>query len=142
MVHALKEAWRVLSLHGTMIDVRPLSVVVPLEVIDEAGHQVAGDVDMTPDLKYDIAADQAIDVVIKDGIFTQSTFETFDYIYYWKTYHGMIVDFKERWEGEIIVAKEVLDKAQDLYKQKYPHARLRLLMRMMLGMYEKQGYKN
>ena len=139
MVHALKEAWRVLLPHGTMIDVRPLSVVVPLEVVDETGCQVAGEVDNTPDLKYDIAADQAIDVVIEEGIFAQSSYENFDYVYYWKTYHGMIVDFKERWEGEIIVAQDVLDKARRLYKQRYPHARLRLPMRMMLGKYEKQG---
>ena len=33
MVHALNEAWRVLVDHGIMIDVRPLCVDVPLEIV-------------------------------------------------------------------------------------------------------------
>ena len=37
MVHALKEAYRILAPQGIMIDVRPLSVDVPLEIIYEGG---------------------------------------------------------------------------------------------------------
>jgi hypothetical protein len=138
MVHALKEAWRVLIPQGTMIDVRPLSVIVPLEVDCDGNHIVAGDADMTPDLKYDIASDLAIDTILQQGIFDQLSLVTFDYVYYWKTYHGMLVDFKERWQDEIIVAREVLDRANFIYKENYPHARLRLPMQMKLVKYTKK----
>ncbi|HSB66957.1 MAG TPA: hypothetical protein VLD65_10280 [Anaerolineales bacterium] len=137
MVHALKEAWRVLIPQGTMIDVRPLSVVVPLEVISPEGVNVAGEVDMSPDLKYDSASDQAMDIVLGEGIFNQTSLQTFDYVYYWKTYHGMVVDFNERWQDEIIVSEKTLDSAKSLYQQKYPHARLRLPMQMKLGKFIK-----
>jgi hypothetical protein len=139
MVHALEEAWRVLVTHGLMVDVRPLSVDVPLEVVYEGGCEPAGIVDMSPDLKYDIAADRAIEHVVIEGNFNQSSLETFDYIYYWNTYHGMVVDFKERWQDEIIVSKQVLDRVKWLYTQKRPDARLRLPMRMNLGTYIKKN---
>ena len=137
MVHALKETWRVLIPQGIMIDVRPLSVIVPLEVVSNGKIIVAGEADMTPDLKCDIAADNAIDEVLGEGIFIRSSKEAFDYVYYWKTYHGMVVDFKERWKDEIIVSKKVLKRAKELYRQNYPHTRLRLPMQMHLAKYIK-----
>jgi len=139
MVHALKEAHRVLVSHGMMIDLRPLSVIVPLEVVYEGGSETAGMADMTPDLKFDIAADQAIESVVKEGIFQQSSLETFNYVYYWKTYHGMVVDFEERWQDEIVISKDVLDKARRLYQQKLPKTQLRLPMRMKLEKFGKQN---
>ena len=139
MVHALKEAWRVLVQGGIMIDVRPLSIVVPLEVVYDGGNQLAGMADMSPGLKDDIAADKAIDTVVNNGIFTQASLETFDYVYFWKTYHGMVADFAERWQDEIIISKETFDKAKRLYKQKRVKTMMRLPMRMILGKYEKQG---
>lgn len=137
MVHALNEAWRVLLPHGMMVDVRPLSVDVPLEVIYEGGRESAGIVDMSPDVAYDIPADQAINTVIKDGIFNEANVEHFDYAYYWKTFHGMMADFEERWKDEIITSEDVIQKAHSLYKQKRPNAKFRLAMRMKLGKYEK-----
>jgi hypothetical protein len=139
MVHALEQAWRVLVPNGIMIDVRPLSVDVPLEVVYPNGSEPAGMVDLSPDLKYDIASDQAIDEVVNKGIFHQSELETFDYANYWKTYHGMVVDFDERWQDEIIVSKEVLKRARELYIQKRPSSRLRLPMRMKMGTYIKNN---
>jgi hypothetical protein len=120
-----------------MIDIRPLSTIVPLEVERDGRCEIAGLADMTPDLKFDLAADQAISIVLERGLFIQSNLETFDYVYYWKTFHGMVVDFRERWQDEIIVSKEVFGKAETLYKQNYPHARLRLPMQMKLGKYLK-----
>ncbi len=138
-MHALEEAWRVLVPGGMMVDVRPLSLEVPLEVVFETGTETAGMVDMSPDLKYDIAADEAIERVVKEGIFSQSSIETFEYAYYWNTYHGMVVDFNERWQDEIIVSQQVLDQAKKLYLQKRPGTRLRLPMQMKLETYIKLG---
>ncbi len=139
MVHALKEAWRVLVPKGMMIDVRPLSVDVPLEVATTNGKEQAGMVDLSPGLQYDDAADQAIEQVLTEGLYSQLSNETFDFVYCWHTYHGMVVDFEERWEGEIIVAKEVLENARQLYRRKLPGTRLLLPMKMKLTIYTKMG---
>jgi hypothetical protein len=139
MVHALKEAWRVLVAQGIMMDIRPLSIDTPLEVVYGEQRELAGKVDMSPGLKYDIAADQAISTVLKDGIYKELNIEYFDYVYYWKTFHGMMADFEERWKDEIILSKEVIEKAKRLYKEKRPNVMLRLGMRMKAGKYEKLG---
>jgi hypothetical protein len=138
MVHALKEAWRVMAPQGIMMDIRPLSVDTPLEVISGEMRQLAGIVDMSPDLKYDIAADQAIETVRREGIFIEKQVDEFEYVYYWKTFHGMMADFEERWKDEIIVPEDVINKAQQFYKENRPNGMLRLGMRMKSVKYEKR----
>jgi hypothetical protein len=138
MVHALKEAWRVMAPQGIMMDIRPLSVDTPLEVISGEMRQLAGIVDMSPDLKYDIAADQAIETVRREGIFIEKQVDEFEYVYYWKTFHGMMADFEERWKDEIIVPEDVINKAQQFYEENRPNGMLRLGMRMKSVKYEKR----
>jgi hypothetical protein len=138
MVHALKEAWRVIAPQGVMMDIRPLSVDTPLEVISGEVRQLAGIVDMSPDLKYDIAADEAIETVRREGIFIEKQVDEFEYVYYWKTFHGMMADFEERWKDEIIVPEDVINKAQQFYKENRPNGMLRLGMRMKSVKYEKR----
>ena len=137
MVHALKQACRVLTPRGTMVDVRPLSVDVPLQVVHGRICEAVGMVDLSPDLKFDLSADKAIELVVREQMFSLVSMETFNYVYIWKTFHGMVVDFAERWEGEINVPDEVLEKARQLYRQHWPTARLRLPMQMKLGVYRK-----
>jgi hypothetical protein len=137
MVHALKEAWRVLVAKGIMMDIRPLSIDTPLEVVSGGERVVTGIVDMSPDLKYDIAADQAINSVVDGCIFIEKQVDYFDYVYYWKTFHGMMADFEERWKDEMIITQEVIDRTRKLYKEKRPNGLLRLGMRMKSGKYEK-----
>jgi hypothetical protein len=138
MVHALKEAWRVLTPQGIMFDIRPLSVDIPLEVVYGEEREAVGIVDMSPDLEYDIAAGKAICTILKDGIFKEVHVEYFEYAYVWKTFHGMMADFDERWKDEIIIPKDVIEKARLLYNEKRPNAKFRLGMRMKLGKYQKQ----
>ena len=83
-MHALKEAWRVLMPMGVMLDIRPLSVDTPLELVSGDKRELAGIVDMSPEIEYDIAADDAIDTVVNAGNFTENKIDYFDYVYYWK----------------------------------------------------------
>lgn len=122
-----------------MIDVRPLSIDVPLEIIFEGGRESAGMVDMSPDLKYDIAADNAIDTVLDAAMFREAKVEYFDFAFYWRTFHGMMADFEDRWKDEIILADEVIQRAKSLYKERRPKVKFRLGMRMKLGKYERIG---
>ncbi len=137
MVHALKEAWRVLVPKGIMIDLRPLPIDVPLEVVYEGGYEAAGIVDMSLDYEFDVAPDKAVEQVLEEGIFVQNILETFDYSFYWRTFHGMVVDLEENWKGDLEVPKDVLNNARAIYIRYRPKSRLRLPMKMKLGGYVK-----
>ena len=139
MVHALKEAWRVLVPHGIMIDVRPLCVDVPLEIAFKGGSESAGIVDLSPDIARDIAADQAIDSVIVERIYEEAMVEYFDFAYYWKTFKDMEEDLEANWKDEIVIPEEVWRRAHKLFKKQRPQTRIRVGVRMKLGIYEAQG---
>ena len=138
MVHALKEAWRVLVPHGIMIDVRPLSIDVPLEIAFEGGTESAGDIDLSPEIDKDIAADQAIETVIKDRIYKEIYVEYFDFEYYWKTLKGMEEDIEEYWKDEVVIPEQVSRRAHMLFNERRPRSRIRVALRMKLGKYERQ----
>jgi hypothetical protein len=137
MVHALEESCRVLRSGGVMIDVRPLSVDVPLEVIYRDGSELIGLVDLSPGLKYDLAADQSIEAVIGKGLFSEANLEIFKYTYHWKNYHAMVADFNDNWQDEIIVSEKVLEQARNIYLKKRPDAHLCHPMQMKLAKYNK-----
>ncbi|HEX9090503.1 MAG TPA: hypothetical protein VF831_03395 [Anaerolineales bacterium] len=139
MVHALKEAWRTLIPHGRMIDVRPLSIDVPLEIVYQGGSEEAGMVDMSPDIDLDISADNAITTVISEGLYTQLNEGYFNFTYYWKTIKGMEDDIEEFWQGEVNIPEQVWQRAHQLFNQQCPKTKIRLATRMKLGMYEKKG---
>jgi hypothetical protein len=137
MVHALKEAWRVLVPHGVMVDVRPLSVDVPLEIVYKGGSESAGMIDMSPEIHLDIASDNAIETVSRQGIFRETHKEQFDFAFYWKSVQGMQEDLNENWKDEVIIAEKVWVKAKKIIKQKHPQTRLRMAMKMKLAIYQK-----
>jgi len=139
MVHALKEAWRILVPHGTLIDVRPLSIDVPLEIVYEGGRADAGMVDFSPGVDLDADADNAMISVTAEGIYTLAREELFDFTYYWKTVKGMQDDIKEYWEGEVNIPEQVWQRARQLFDKRRPKTQIRLAMRMKLGKYEKIG---
>jgi hypothetical protein len=137
MVHALKEAWRVLKPHGIMIDVRPLSLDVPLEIVYRGGRESAGMVDMSPCIHLDYASDDAVERVTTDGLYKEVLKEQFDFAFYWKTIKGMQDELKENWEGEVNIADEVWAGAKQIIKHRHPKTRIRLGMQMKLAVYEK-----
>jgi hypothetical protein len=137
MVHALKEAWRVLRPQGIMIDVRPLSLDVPLEVLFEEGSEAAGVVDMSPCIDLDYASDGAIESVIGDGMYREIHKEQFDFAFYWKTIKGMQEDIKENWEGEVNITDEVWSKAIQIIEGRHSRSKIRLGMQMKLAVYVK-----
>ena len=138
MVHALKEAYRVLIPQGIMIDVRPLSVDVPLEIIYKGGSESAGIIDMSPDIDLDIAADRAIASVVKDRIFVESKVEFFDFAFNWKTLKDMQDYMEEFWKDDVIVPEEVVKQARILMGKLRPQIQIRVGIKMKLGKYEKQ----
>jgi hypothetical protein len=136
MVHALQEACRLLAPGGTLIDVRPLSVDVPLEIVSPQGSQSAGLVDMSPDIEDDIAADNSFKEAVARGALKAVKLEVFDFAYYWNTVEEMKADFEERWKDGAILRKEVLRQARRLFKANLPGCRVWLGIRMQLAAYQ------
>ncbi len=139
MVHALHEAWRALTPSGILIDLRPLCADAPLEIIHTGGSALAGQVDMRPGIAQEIAADQAIESVVGEGIFSRSGLEFFDFAYYWDNVADMLADMDEFWKGDVILAAAVIRRARALFKKYQPQARVRMRMPMKLEKFEKVG---
>jgi len=135
-VHALKEAHRVLVVQGTMIDVRPLSVDVPLELVDNGGKISAGMIDTSPGIEMDRAADRAIETILSEGFFQEVSQELFYFNYYWKTYRDMKADLNETWKTDVIISDMVLQRAQKIKRQR-PHSQLCVGVQMRLVKYSK-----
>ncbi len=138
MVHALHEAWRVLLPQGILIDLRPLCKDAPLEVVHNSGSALAGPVGMSPGIAHEVAADQAIESVVREGIFTRLQLEFFDFTYYWDNIADMLSDMEdEYWKGDVILPAPVIRKARTLCKKYQPQARVRMRMRMKLETFER-----
>jgi hypothetical protein len=141
MVHALQEAWRVLVPRGLLIDLRPISVDVPLEIITPAGYESAGLLDLSPGIKYDIAADDALQVILRDESFKELQVENFDSAYYWNTIPEMKAYMDDKWKDDLIIPDAVLQQAQLLFDRHLDQGRVRLRLRMKLGEFEKHFSK-
>ncbi|MGE5123662.1 MAG: hypothetical protein ACM3H7_04035 [Acidobacteriaceae bacterium] len=137
MVHALKEAYRVLVPHGIMIDVRPLSTDGPLEIINDGRHESAGMIDMSPGLVLDEEADQAVETVKNDHLFKEIKLEYFNFTYYWDTVDGMEEDMEENWQGEVVITEKTWNQARQLFSLGGPDSKVRMACRMKLGVYAK-----
>ncbi len=138
MVHALKEAWRVLVPHGIMIDLRPVCIDVPLEIVHTGGIDSAGVLDFSSDIQRDIDSAKALDLVLIEGIYQETRLEFFDFAYYWNTLKGMREDLDEYWIDEIVIPEAVWSQAKLFIKQRRPKAKIRIAVRMKLGLYTKQ----
>lgn len=138
MVHALREAWRVLILRGILIDLRPININGPLEIVTSTASDSAGMVDMSLDLADNIAADNAIQGILREGIFTELQADYFDFAYYWNTVTEMKADMDDRWKDDIVIMENVLLRAHHLFDHYRGQARVRLRIRKKLIKYEKQ----
>ncbi len=96
---------------------------------------------MSLDWEFDVAPDKAVEQVLEEGIYHQTLLETFDYAFYWETFHGMVVDLEENWKGDLVVPEEVLKKGREIYLAHRPKVRMRLPMKMKLGVYAKNVRK-
>ena len=136
MVHALEQAWQALRPGGLLIDLRPLSLDSPLEVLGAEGEQRAGLVDMSADLPDDRAVDEAIHAAVRAEVFLPREVREFGFAYYWQTFDGMLNYTRERWDTAVFPA-DTLAKAQSLQAQLGSTARFRIVLPMHLATYER-----
>ena len=136
-MHALQEGRRVLRPRGILIDLRPMSVDVPLEIVSEEGCESAGIMDMSPGIESDIQADNAVQTVVGSGDFKELSLETFTLAYYWKTVEDMKADVDDLWKDDVNLRDEVAQQARILFSR-HPDSRVRIRIRRRLARLEKQ----
>ena len=122
-----------------MIDMRPLSGDAPLDIVFKGKSEFVGIMDMSLGIKHDVAADQAVEEVVKNKIFKELVVERFELAYYWKTVRGMVADLRERWTDDVILDENIIQHAYELFRRYRPGSQVRLLLPMKLAKYEKHS---
>ena len=141
MVHALKEVWRVLKPGGVLIDLRPISVDVPLFILTTTGWKSAGLPDQSPDRIHDLAANRTIRNVVNNGLFIRLKQEYFTTKYYWKNLKELKSDVENYWKEDVIVSKEIWQQARLLYTSGSGQRRILFPLRRKLIVYQKRDHK-
>jgi hypothetical protein len=130
------EIWRVLTVEGNVIDLRPLGGQSRVEVVDGEQRFSAGLVDESGDMADDLAADNAMAQVINEGQFTQTRQAFFDFAMYWNTPDEMQSYAQERWQKSYI-PDVVLAKVQDFLARSSISAKVSIRRKMMITRYQK-----
>lgn len=136
-MHALAESWRVLKPRGLLVDLRPISVDVPLMVLTHAGWMPAGLPDQSPDRVYDHACDRALRQVVREGRFARLSRRYFYSHNYWNNIEGLQEEMDGRWKGDILVAQDTWEQAQRLFAQGRGENRVQIAFRKKIGVYQK-----
>ena len=137
-MHALKEIWRVLKSAGIVIDLRPISVDVPLLVLTDTGWKSAGLADQSPDRVHDIAADRAMRLIILDGLFIRVKQKYFDTNNYWDNIKKLKEDMESDWKDDVIISKGIWREARRLFKNGSGKKRIRVPFRKKITVYQKK----
>ena len=138
-MHALDEAWRVLMPQGRLIDLRPYCLEMPLELVRDEHMELIDSLDSSASEPDDRAADQAFAAAVHRRIIKQLTAEFFHSAYYWSSVEELLADYNEKWNDDIVLPGKVVSKAHRLVKKQPGCARLRIVVRSKLVVYERQG---
>jgi hypothetical protein len=136
MVHALKDIWRVLVHGGTLIDLRPIHADWLLEVVAENRVISIGAVDNAQHHADDLAANQALQQLVAEGVFRCERQESFRYAWYWDTSTEMRTYFENK-SPPLCIPQEMLQKTQNALQNAGQNAQVRVLIRMSIARYRK-----
>lgn len=134
MVHALEESWRVLTPDGYLLDTRPLSGDMRLEVIADGQATFAGLVDDSAWVTDDEATNLAVETVIQKGLFLKEEATNFIFFDYWDTLEQLRAYIQEKWE-DTHIPETVIHSAEDLIKHSEGKTRVRTSLKMLFSRY-------
>ena len=122
---------------GWLLDVRPLSMNAPLEVV--AGTQVwlGGRVDESGGLPDDNAANESLRTIVREGWFIRERQARFDYAWYWDTLDELRAHIAEKWSNSVQLPAVVGADAARLLADGGTEARVRLRLTVAMARYRK-----
>ena len=138
MVHALREACRVLRPGGLLIDLRPIVSQPPVEGL--GGDQVApaGRLDDSSDSADAAACEQALHLAVAQEWLQPHKTDALSYSMYWDTPEQMLEYVTANW-GEVLVPEDVVVRAQQLADVAVRPVRVRIRLTMSIAGYVKIG---
>ena len=138
MVDALKEAWRVLTPRGILLDLRPLAQDMPIEIASQGNIAVSGFVDGAPGKPHDDACDVSLARVQGEGWFASEHQRVFDLPVYFDTVDDMQRYLEENFRVRHAALEDsVLEHARRTLARGTKRARVRLRHRLLLARYRK-----
>jgi hypothetical protein len=135
MVHALNEIRRVLTSGGYLIDLRPFIAKPPVEIISGDKIIPAGFIDDSHDFPDYLAANDAVEYMTANGLFSNEQSDTFVLYTYWDT----ITEFKTYMDTATtsILPSETLATVEQLLSRLGSTARIRERLNMTITRYRK-----
>ncbi len=109
MVHALKEAWRVLRKNGILIDLRPLHDNITLEIMQDEEAILVTRYARESLLVNDEVADETIARVIGENMFQHQASAAFEYVKIYDTWEELS-EFNAARNPPIEYADEIVEK--------------------------------
>ena len=141
MVHALNEIRRVLTLGGTLIDLRPMLDGWPMEVTSTGeDREVGRATDLPEPLADDEAADQVMAEALQQGWFLREREQVFSFFYYWDTPKEMQEYIDATWDDVIRIEEELWQRLSSLWATANADARVRIRMKMSIASWRKQKF--
>jgi hypothetical protein len=138
MVHALREACRVLRPGGLLIDLRPIVSGPPVDVLGGDQVALAGRLDDSSDSADAAACEEALRVAVEQGWLRPHETDAFSYSMYWDTTEQMLEYVTAHW-GEVQVPEDVVVRAQQLADVAVRPVRIRIRLTMSIASYVRIG---
>lgn len=135
-MHALKEIWRVLVPRGSLIDLRPLAINPPIEIVGSGEVMAGGVMDGSRGVPDDVASEAALQAVTDDGCFVCERTEFFECALYWDTIDEMTVDVAKWWRWRLS-ADSALAEMRQFMARMAEGARVRVRRHMVIARYRR-----
>src|SRR6188474_3204567 len=138
MVHALREARRVLVQDGALIDTRPVTVPTVIEVSVRDRWIAVFELDGSPGLADDEAVRRAIESVVSSGDMVLEAHASFVSMLYWDSAAELYAQAKEiRFRRFVTPSDDDLAKVEELMREGGGEARIRLQDQMIVERYRR-----
>ena len=133
MVHALSEIWRVLVPDGILLDLRPLSGRLPIEIVSARAIREVGHLqDLEDCLRDDEAANHAMAQAEGQGWFIRQAEDSFPFVYSWDTPSEMEEWIETEWQDYTRLDDESKQAALSAWASADADARVQVKVKMLI----------